>query len=188
MLMKPFFRVIGIDDGFFNPHTKTGTLLVGVVYRIGHTVEGILCRKIRVDGFDSTAKIVSMLKKTKFSSQVSFVVLSGINFAGFNIVDVKKIFSETNLPIIIVFRKKPRLEKIRLALQNTSHAKKRWHLIEEAGAIHSFKKFFFQFYGCSEQEAKTVLKKTLLHSNLPEPVRLAHLVASGITIGESTRP
>ncbi len=186
--MKPFLRVLGIDDGFFKPRTKTQTILVGVVYRFGHTVEGVLSSKIRVDGFDSTKKIIWMAKKTKFSEQVSFLLLSGINFAGFNIADVKKIFEETKIPVIIVFRRKPRMEKFIAALKKVSNFKKRLSLVQEAGEIHKFKKFFFQFYGCSEQEAKTALQKTILHSNLPEPVRLAHLIASGITIGESTRP
>ncbi len=186
--MKPFLRVLGIDDGFFKPKTKTQTLLIGVIYRFGHTVEGILSSKIKVDGFDSAKKIIEMAKKTKFSSQVSFVLLSGINFAGFNIADVKKIFEETKIPIIIVFRRKPKIEKFANALKNVSCFKRRWALIEQAGEIHSFKKIFFQFYGCREQDAKTVLQKTILHSNMPEPVRLAHLIASGVTIGESTRP
>lgn len=186
--MKQFCRVMGIDDGFFKPGTKTKTLLVGVIYRLGHKVEGIVSSEITVDSFDSTKQIVSMLSKKKFSSQISFILLSGINFAGFNIVDIKKLFEKTCLPIIVVFRKKPRFEKIESALKKIPHFKKRWALIQRAGKIVPFKKIFFQFCGCSEKEAKTILRKTLLHSNLPEPVRLAHLIASGITIGESTRP
>ncbi|HLD59290.1 MAG TPA: DUF99 family protein [archaeon] len=186
--MKQFCRVIGIDDGFFKPGTKTKTLLVGVIYRLGHTVEGIVSSEIKVDSFDSTKQIASMLNKKKFSSQISFIILSGVNFAGFNIVDIEKLFEKTKLPVIVVFRKKPRFEKIKNALKKIPHFKKRWALIEKAGRVFSFRKIFFQFYGCSEQEAKAVLRKTLLHSNLPEPIRLAHLIASGITIGESTRP
>ena len=90
--MKQFCRVIGIDDGFFKPGTKTKTLLVGVIYRLGHTVEGIVSSEIKVDSFDSTKQIASMLNKKKFSSQISFIILSGVNFAGFNIVDIEKLF------------------------------------------------------------------------------------------------
>ena len=186
--MKPFLRVLGIDDGYFKPRTKTKTLLVGIVYRLGHRVEGILSSKISVDGFDSTKQIIKMAKKTKFSGQVAFIILSGINFAGFNVADIKKIHSSTKLPVIVVFRKKPRMEKIKAAIKKTTFPKKRFSLIEQGGQINPFKSFFFQVYGCTKQEAKTILRKTLLHSNMPEPVRLAHLIASGITIGESTRP
>jgi len=186
--MKPFLRVLGIDDGYFKPKTKSKTLLVGVVYRFGHRVEGIISKKISVDGFDSTQKIIEMAKKTKFSGQISFLILSGINFAGFNIADIKKIYEKTSLPLIIVFRKKPRFEKIENALKKISFTKKRLMLIGQGGKITAFKSIFFQCYACTEAEAKTVLRKTILHSSLPEPVRLAHLIASGITIGESTRP
>ncbi|MDD5148314.1 MAG: DUF99 family protein [Candidatus ainarchaeum sp.] len=186
--MKKFPRVLGIDDGFFRPGTRTKTILIGVIYRFGHIVEGIVSSEIRVDALDSTEKIIRMLAKTKFSSQVSFLIMSGINFAGFNIADVKKIFEKTGIPAIIVFRKKPRMEKFVPALKKVPNFKKRISLIEQAGEAHSFKNFFFQFYGCTEQDAKEVLRKTILHSSLPEPVRLAHLIASGVTIGESTRP
>lgn len=186
--MKPFVRVLGIDDGFFRPMTRTKTILIGVVYRFGHIVEGIISSEIRVDGLDSTAKIIGMAKNKKFKSQFSFIILSGINFAGFNVASVKKIFFETKLPIIIVFRKKPGMEKFVAALKKVPNFKKRLSFIEDAGPFNEFKNFFYQFYGCSRQEAEKVLQETILHSNMPEPVRLAHLIASGVTIGESTRP
>ncbi|MBN1941592.1 MAG: DUF99 family protein [Candidatus Diapherotrites archaeon] len=187
--MKPFFRVLAVDDGAFKPHTKSGTILVGVVYRAEkHLVEGIVSSRVRVDGFDSTKQIVGMLRKPKFKTQINFLILSGINFAGFNIADIKEIFAKTKIPVITVFRKKPRMEKIKAALSKLTRSKKRWGLIEQAGAVNAFKKIYFQFYGCTEADAKTVLRKTVLHSNLPEPIRLAHLIASGITRSESTRP
>ena len=186
--MKPFARVLGIDDGFFKPCTKGKTILVGVVYRFGHIVEGIVSSEIKVDALDSTAKIISLAKNKKFYSQISFIILSGINFAGFNIADVKKIFLETKIPIIIVFRKKPKMEKFLSALKKVPSFKKRLSMVREAGPFYEYKNFFFQLYGCSEKEARKVFGKTILHSNMPEPVRLAHLIASGVSIGESTRP
>ncbi len=186
--MKQFIRVIGIDDGYFKPKSKTQTALIGVVFRADNRVEGILAEKISVDGLNSTEKLIKMIKKSKFLGQISFIILAGVNFAGFNIVDLEKLHRRLRLPVIIVFRRKPNFEKIKLALRKFRDSKKRYSLIEKAGPIHKTSKIFFQCYGCDAKIARQVLRKCEHFSNLPEPVRLAHLIASGITRGQSTHP
>jgi len=42
MKLKPLVRVIGIDDGVFQPREKGQTILVGVVSRLDNKIEGIL--------------------------------------------------------------------------------------------------------------------------------------------------
>ncbi len=188
MALKPNFRVIAIDDGHFKPKQKQKVLLAGIIYRIDGRIEGILAQKISVDALDSTEKIISMLFGSKFLPQISFILLQGINFAGFNIVDVKKIHSELRKPVIIVFRKLPNMDEIKKALEKFPDKEKRLALIKAAGKIRKFNSIHFQFIGTDEATAKEVIKKTLKHSFLPEPIRLAHLIASGITLGQSTRP
>lgn len=186
--MKSGLRVIGFDDGFFIPKKKGQTVLVGVVYNFSGRVEGILSTKIKVDSLDSTRKIVYLLKNSKFLPQISVIFLSGINFAGFNLVDIEKLSEKLSLPIVIVFRKFPNLKKIKKALERFKDSKKRLSLLEKAGHIHELNSIHFQCISCSVEEAKALIRKTLLYSNIPEPLRLAHLMASGISIGESTRP
>ena len=188
MPLKPFIRVIGIDDGSFKPKTKGTTVLIGVVFRVDNRIEGILSRNVRIDGLDSTQKIIAMAGTSKYAGQVSFILLSGVNFAGFNIVDVEGLHAATRLPVIIVFRKQPDFEKIECALRSFRDRKKRFALIGKAGPIRSFRSIFFQCVGCDEKTAKKILRKCAYHSNLPEPVRLAHLIASGVTLGQSTHP
>ncbi|MBN2067451.1 MAG: DUF99 family protein [Candidatus Diapherotrites archaeon] len=186
--MKKLPRVLAIDDGFFRPRQKGRAILVGVVSRLDNRIEGILSGEVNVDGLDSTQKIISMLAKSKFKQQVSFLILDGVNFAGFNIVDVDRLFKRLSVPIIIVFRKMPRMEKIEKALGNFKDGKKRLKLIAKAGEIHSFNSIHFQVKGTDAKTAKSVLRKTIKYSKLPEPLRMAHLIASGVSIGESTRP
>lgn len=186
--MKKLPRILAIDDGSFKPRQKGKALLLGVVSRLDNRVEGIVTTSVAVDGLDSTSKIIKMVKESKFRPQVNFILLDGINFAGFNFVDLPKLNKELNIPIIAVLRKKPRLEKIEKALQSFKDKRKRMKLIEKAGEIKTGKKVFFQSIGCDEKTVKTVLSKTTKCGNLPEPLRLAHLIASGVSLGESTRP
>lgn len=186
--MKERFRVLGIDDGYFKPRSKGCALLVGVLFRVDNRVEGILSTKVKIDGLDSTSKIISMVKKSKYLEQVRCIILGGVNFAGFNVADIKKINSSLKIPIIVISRRNPRLEKIKKALSKFKDSEKRMKCIEKAGPIYSGGNFFFQAAGISRQDAQVILKRCLYHSNLPEPLRLAHLIASGVTIGQSTRP
>ncbi len=186
--IKRLARVVAFDDGYFRPRTKGSTKLVGVVYRFDSRVEGIISGSIRVDGHDSTKKIISMLKKSRFLQQVAFILLAGVNFAGFNIADVNQLNKKLGKPVIMVFRRKPRFHKIRAALRKFHDSRKRIALIENAGKVYNAENVHFQCIGTTPAVARHVIKKCLMHSNIPEPLRLAHLIASGVTLGESTRP
>jgi len=188
LFTKKNIRAIGIDDGFFNPNKSTSTIIVGVIMRSNNLVEGILTKKIKVDSLDSTKKIIELIKKSRFKDQIKCVFLSGLNFAGFNIVDIQLLYKKLNIPIIVILRKKPRFNKIEKALNSFKDKKKRLSLIKKAGNIYSNKLIFFQFIGCTERQALNLIKNFTFISKLPEPVRLAHLIASGITLGQSTKP
>ena len=90
-MVKKEIRVIGIDDGPFNKFMDNQVLVVGVVMRGGLYVDGVLSAKSKVDGNDATNKIIKMINKCKFKTQLQCIFLSGIAVAGFNIIDVKKL-------------------------------------------------------------------------------------------------
>ncbi|MCX8190081.1 MAG: DUF99 family protein [Candidatus Diapherotrites archaeon] len=183
-------RAIGIDDGFFKQKQTRSTRIVAVLMRVDSRIEGILFSDAAVDGLDSTQKIVEMLSsnRRKFIGQAKAIFLSGINFAGFNIVDTNELYSVLKVPIIVVFRKRPRMQKIAGALKHFNDFEIRAQLIKNAGRIYKAEKIFFQCKGIKPKEASTLIKLFSLHSNLPEPVRIAHLVASASTLGRSTSP
>ena len=61
--LKPEIRVLGVDDGIFVPHTKGKVDVIGVVYRGGYWLDGVMRTEVVVDGMDATEKIASMIKK-----------------------------------------------------------------------------------------------------------------------------
>ncbi len=46
-------------------------------------------------------------------------------------------------------------------------------------------RLWIQRVGLSLDEARKLVADTTLHGNIPEPLRLAHLIAGGITTGTS---
>ena len=185
---KEKITALGIDDGYFKPFSSKKTKLVVTVFRADNMLQGVLSTDIKVDALNATQRIISMLKKSRFTEQASCIFLDGLNFAGFNLVDVKKLYSAFSIPVIAVLRKKPRFEKIKTVLKKFPDFEKRWKLIEKAGPVFKAEKIFFQCHGLKEKEASQLIKKFSFQSNLPEPVRMAHLIASGLTLGESTAP
>ena len=187
-IVKSEIRVLGIDDGTFTPHSKDPVLIVGVVFRGGNWLEGIMQTTIRVDEFDATEKLAEMITKSPHYKQLRVVMLNGITFAGFNIVDIKALNAKTNLPVIAVTDKKPDLNKIHNALENLPNSEERWNAILNAGEIYPVtaqsgkQKIYIEIANISKDVAQEVLRLTSPRSNIPEALRAAHLIASGISL------
>jgi endonuclease V-like protein UPF0215 family len=184
--IKPEIRVVGIDDGIFVPHSKGFAPVIGVVFRGGYWLDGVMSTKVEVDGLDATEKIGSMVKSSPHYKQLRVIMLDGITFGGFNVVDIKELNSETGLPVIAVTRDKPNLKDIRRALHNLSSPEKRWKIVLNAGNILEVntrgknKSVYVEICGILEEDAQRILKLTSTRSSVPEALRVAHLVASGM--------
>ncbi len=186
MKIKREIRILGIDDGPFSMRDRQ-VLCVGTIYRGGNYIDGLLSFKIKKDGKDATEKIIKAVNKTRHKEQLQLIMIDGITLAGFNLVDIQKLNKKTKLPVIVVMRKKPEMKKFLEALIKIN--KKGEDIIKKAGKIYEVeineKKIYVQLAGISLEEAKIILKTTSLHSAIPEPLRVAHIIASGIYYGES---
>ena len=186
-VIKPEIRVLGIDDGKFTPHSREQVLVVGVVFRGGNWLDGIMHTLLVVDGFNATEKIAKMVTGSPHYKQLRVIMLNGITFAGFNIVDIKTLNAQTGLPVIAVTQKKPDLTKVHQALANLPDSEDRWNAILNAGEIfpittrNSKQKIYVELAGITIETASALLRLTSTRSNIPETLRVAHLIASGIT-------
>jgi len=186
-VIKPEIRVLGVDDGIFTPHVKSLVPLVGVVFRGGYWLDGVMHTRVEVDGFDASDKLVSMIVNSPHYKQLRVIMLNGVTFAGFNIVDIKKLNAETQLPVIAVTREKPDFSEIHEALKNLPKSEERWKSILTAGEIFEVltrtesERVYMQISGIFEDDAKKILRLTSTRSNIPEALRVAHLIASGIS-------
>ncbi len=183
-MYKKEIRVIGIDDSPFDKFKGKDVLIIGVVMRGGHSIDGILSSKVKIDGNDSTAKIAGMVNRCKFKSQLRCIFLNGIAVAGFNVIDIKKLSRLTKLPVIIVIRRMPDILKIKQTLLKIGK-KEKIKKIDEAGQVSRIDKIFVQLKGIDMENAKKILSIVCTRSNIPEPLRLAHIIASGVVDGES---
>jgi endonuclease V-like protein UPF0215 family len=204
-------NVIGFDDGPFPRDHKGDVLLVGVVCS-GTRVDGIVSGRIRRDGANATREMVKLVRDSQFGEHLQAVMLQGIAVGGFNVVDIHALQTALRIPVLVVTRRLPDLPAVRRALfsdepharPRVAGAEKKWRLIEQAGSLErlepsrrSVKKkkasgltttaprLFMQRAGLSVEEARRLVNDTTLHGNIPEPLRLAHLIAGGVTTGRS---
>lgn len=195
-----FPRVLGLDDSpqtflgkRFDPKTyymvrsKTfhpqKILIVGVIARPDR-VEGIISFKIKQDGTDSTNEIAKAIKKTKFYTQIEAIMLQSVTMGGFNVVDISKLCKKLGIPVIALTRKKPREGMAEAALKKLGY-KKQLSIIQKLGKPIKCGKLWAYMAGISPLESEKLVKQFSTASNLPEPIRLAHLIATGIVVGQS---
>jgi len=184
--VKPEIRVLGIDDGVFTPHTKGVVNVIGIVFRGGYWLDGVMRTQVEIDGMDATEKIASMIVESPHYDQLRVIMLNGVTMAGFNVVDIEDLYEKLKLPVIAVTRDKPNFSDIKKALQNLPQSQKRWKAIEKAGKLIKVytrsgeEPIYAHVVGVSEEDAERILKNTSTRSNIPEALRVAHLVASGL--------
>jgi len=184
-VIKSEIRVLGVDDGKFVPHTTGNVIVVGVVFRGGCWIDGVMHTHVLIDGLDSTQQLTLMINTSPHRRQLRLVMLSGVTFAGFNLVDINALHSATGLAVIALTREKPDLEAIHQALKNLPDSEERWRIVLAAGEIHEFtckgSRIYMELAGISLADAEKIVELTSTMSSFPEPLRVAHLIASGIT-------
>ncbi len=189
-MVKPEIRILGVDDGPFDKFKGfRDVLVVCTVYRGKSSIDGLLSFKVRKDGFNATEKLIKTVNSSKHRAQLSVIMINGVALGGFNIVDLGLVNKKTGLPVIVIVRHEPDLNSIKRALNNLSRPKKRWALIEKLPRVSVMSlpdgKIYFQHIGCPLEAAQKIIKASVLRGRVPEPLRVAHLIAGGIVTGES---
>ncbi|MFQ6013459.1 MAG: DUF99 family protein [Thermoplasmata archaeon] len=186
--MKAQVRVLGLDDGPFS-FGDARVAVVGVVVRIPSYVEGVLVTEVEVDGTDATDRIVDTLRNSRFREGLALVMIDGVALGGFNVVDIAKVHAQTGVPTLTVTRKEPDLEAMEKALRaRFADWAERMEVIrrtplERVETPH--KPLYVLREGIGPEDARDLIRRSTVRGALPEPLRIAHLVATALKTGES---
>ena len=187
--IKNEVRIIGIDDAPFDLFKDKRVMLVGAIFRGGQWLDGVTRTEIDVDGSDATSRIIEMVNRSRHKD-LRVIMLDGLTFGGFNVVDIKRLFEETKLGVVVIVRQMPDFDAIKEALERFDDFDTRWSYIRNAGKPYKVetkdrKSIYIQVYGIDLEDAKDIVKLSATRSLIPEPVRVAHLIGSGIVLGDS---
>jgi len=181
------FRVIGVEDGGFTRpslgRSFLKTLLVCVLLR-GTCIEDFRADMITVDGLDASEKLITMLRKLSFDA----IMLAGVSFAGFNLVDPTLVFEKFHKPIIVVSRTKPNNIAVKNALiLHFEDWQARWSVFQKLGPIHEVYSIpgeppvYVEVIGATFDWATKLIRASASCCRIPEPLRVARLIARGLT-------
>ena len=175
-------RLLGIDDGAFSRGDRYAPI-AAVVVSAPEQLEAARVSRVRVDGRDGTAEVVRLARSVGPLDGIHAVLLDGAVVAGFNVLDLDEIRRSLERPVIAVTRRRPDFRRIRAALE-------RWFprtAAERIGTLRAHRLFrvptgaepiWAAASGCTARDAVGLLHRTMVRGFWPEPLRIAHLVAS----------
>ncbi|MFP4226720.1 MAG: DUF99 family protein [Desulfobacterales bacterium] len=182
---KRFSNVAGFDDAPFARDHRGPVKLVGTVYA-GLRFDGVLIGEVQKDGFDAAARLAEIVAESRFAEHIQLIILQGIAFGGFNVVDVFDLNRRLGLPVLVVARRKPDLISIQDALaSHIDRGRAKWAVIERLGEMEALGPVFIQRVGLSYEQAADVMTRFAINGNMPEPLRTAHMIASALVYGQS---
>jgi len=187
--MKDQIRILGIDDGAFK-FSDPSTPVVGVVMRLPTYVEGVMVTEVTVDGeLDATEKLETMIAESRYLDQLKLIILDGAALGGFNVVNIERLHDQLGVPVATITRDEPDFEEIEAALKKHFED---WELRLAMMRKVEIKRFetehnpiYISRVGIGDRELKEILDKSTIKGALPEVLRVAHLIATAISKGES---
>ena len=188
-LGKPHPQVVGVDDGAFDRGDPYAPI-AAVVMTLPEHVEAIRTGRVRVDGTDGTRRIIALVRGLGSLEGARAILLDGAVVGGFNVLDLDALHRELALPVVAVTRRAPEFPRIRGALAKwfPRTASARWALLRAHRLFPvptSGQPILAAAVGCSRTDAVHLVQRATVRGFWPEPVRLAHLVASA---GRRHRP
>ncbi len=186
--MKQQVRILGIDDSPFS-FGDGRSLVVGVLVRCPDYVEAVMKTEVTVDGTDATERLAEMVSRSRYREQVHALMLDGIALAGFNVVDISSLHDSLGIPVVTVTRDPPDYERIEVALRkHFDDWGDRLEMIRRLDLVEvqtPHKPVFACGVGVDLEGLRSLIGLSTVRGALPEPVRLAHLIASAMVRGES---
>lgn len=175
---KKAIRALGVAESF-RPGARKSTL-AGVVMRTDLVVDGFVFGAATVGGDDATAAVLRMYRRLG-REDVNVVILSGCVISRYNIVDLEELARRSGLPVLCLTYNETRgLEgAIR---RNFEHPEDRLERYRRLGGrapivLRTGRRIYVRSVGVPESAAKSVLDSFTLQGGVPEPVRVAKLLA-----------
>lgn len=178
-------HVIGVDDGPFSKRQAAPVPVVGVTMEGADLVEGVAVGQFPVDGDGATAFLARFLLDLRGHAGLHGVILGGITIAGLGVVEIEALARAIRRPVLAVSRRSTGQSELARALRAAG-------LEDRLAAVRATPRAFrvddglwLAAAGIDRDGAVRLLRATTRKARLPEPLRLAHLLARALVLGQS---
>ena len=177
-LNKPGLRVLGIAESFVR--SSRISILAGAVMRADLRLDGLAYGRATVGGDDATKAVLNLYEQLE-RTDVNALLLSGLAISWFNIIDLEEVSVRTQKPVIcLTYEESLGLEKYIREYFPQPEEKLRCYAVS-GERVPVWLKTGFEVYvralGASAEEARILLNKFTRDGRVPEPVRVARMMA-----------
>jgi endonuclease V-like protein UPF0215 family len=188
---KPGLRALGIAESYRGRHDEGAvSRLAGVVMRRDLRVDGFGTEITTVGGTDATGAVVRLVR-TVGRDDVRLVMLSGAVIAWFNVVDGAAVADATNCAVVqVTYEASPGLEEAirRHFPGDTARLAAYRRLGERAPVVLSTgATVYLRPFGLDLADAAALVDSFTLDGGVPEPLRVARIIARGLRPGGRSR-
>jgi endonuclease V-like protein UPF0215 family len=178
-LGKKGIRVMGVAESFRGSDVRS--VLCAVVMRADRIIDGVAFGAAKLEGYDATKQIYQIFKRLH-RNDINLIILSGCIISLYNIVDVYELAKKTHLPVICLTYKESAGIEDALRSHFGVRAGRRLQLYRRLGGRSELKlksgyRVFVRLAGLAEKRAEEVLNTFTLQGAIPEPIRVAKLIA-----------
>lgn len=182
-LNKRAIRALGVAESFESGDRKS--TLAGVVMRSDLVTDGFVIGRATVEGDDATKAIARMYRKLG-RNDVNVVILSGCIISLYNIVDVDALAEDLNVPVVCVTYKESKGIGRSIRHHFGSGAQKKLEAYRKLGRrkrilLKTGYNVYFRASSITDSEVRRLLEIFTLQGGIPEPVRVAKLVARAVS-------
>jgi endonuclease V-like protein UPF0215 family len=177
---KKGIRALGIAESFVKGLSQK-SFLAGVVMRADRIIDGLSFTQVTVGGIDATQQVITLLEKLH-RQDINVIILNGCVISWFNVIDLQEVFQASSIPLICVtYDASEGLDKYFQELFPTTW-QQRLQTYQQNGerilvTLKTGKCVFTRYFGLSLAEVKGVLNKFTVSGAVPEPIRVARLLA-----------
>ena len=167
--------------------TEPQSRLAGVVMRKDLRIDGFGFARISVGGDDATEGVLDIWRGLE-RSDVNAILLNGSIISWFNIVDLDVVFQETEIPVIsLTYEESAGIEGY--IREYFPHPEEKIEMYRRLGPREPVRlKTGFEVYarslGATAEETKGLLNSFILEGKIPEPLRVARLLARSVLAEE----
>ncbi len=186
-LNKPGIRALGLAESF--RQGQKWSALAGVVMRSDFVIDGVALGRTAVGGDDANSAIAALFRKFG-RNDVNLVMVSGAILSLYNIIDVDALSASTKLPVVcLTYKETSGIEgSIRRHFPEGAEEKLRAYrkLGRRTGIkLHTGYRVYVRSAGMDKATVKPILDAFTLQGSVPEPVRVAKLLARAAMVRRS---
>lgn len=186
-LNKPGIRALGVAESF--RQGQKNSVLAGLVMRSDFVIDGVALGRTSVGGNDATSSIASLFRRFK-RNDVNLIMVSGAILSLYNIIDVDLLSQKTGLPVICLTYKETAGIEGSIRRHFSSGADVKLEAYRKLGRrlgvrLHTGHRVYIRTSGIDGGVALSVLDAFTLQGSIPEPVRVAKLLARAVLAGRS---